>query len=234
MKTSVADVMTSRVVAAREEAGFKKIIEVMRHGHVSALPVLDSANRVIGVVSEGDLLAKEAAAAGHQGGSYRPYRAEERKASAVQARDLMTRPAVTIGPDATAAEAARVMSARRVKRLPVVDGAGHLIGIVSRIDVLSVYSREDYQIREEIIGDIIDGEFALDPEMLEVWVRTGIVTVTGQAESKAVAGRLLDAIRHVEAVVDVRDRLSYPDEDPTGQAKNFTFSTSTPKGESNV
>ena len=70
--------------------------------------------------------------------------------------------------------------------------------------------------------------------MLEVWVRTGIVTVTGQAESKAVAGRLLDAIRHVEAVVDVRDRLSYPDEDPAGQAKNFTFSTSTPKGESNV
>src|SRR5215472_1842222 len=107
MSTTVGEVMTCQVIAAREEADFKEIVAVMRHGHVSALPVLDSENRVIGVVSEADLLAKEAMAGGQQPGLHWPHRADERKASAVLARDLMTRPAVTIGPNATVAHAAR-------------------------------------------------------------------------------------------------------------------------------
>ena len=230
MNTTVGEVMTCQVMAAREEANFKEIIAVMRLGHVSALPVLDSENRVIGVISEADLLAKEAAGGGQHAVLHWPHRAEERKASAIQARDLMTRPAVTIGPDATVVEAARMMRARRVKRLPVTDDAGHLIGIVSRIDVLSVYDRADEEIRDEIIGNIITGDFALNPDAFEVLVRCGIVTITGQAESKACAVQLLDAIRHVEAVVDVRDRLSYPPDDPASKMKIVSFNLFPPKG----
>jgi CBS-domain-containing membrane protein len=111
----------------------------------------------------------------------------ERKASAVRARDLMTRPAVTIDPDATAVEAARMMRARRVKRLVVTDETGHLLGIVSRIDVLGVYGRDDDDIRDEIVYDIIIGGCALNPDAFEVLVQCGIVTISGQAESKAVA-----------------------------------------------
>ena len=234
MNTTVGEVMTCQVIAAREEADFKEIAAVMRHGRVSALPVLDSENRVIGVVSEGDLLAKEAVAGGQHAVRYWAHRAEERKASAVLARDLMTRPAVTIGPDASVVEAARTMRARRVKRLVVTDETGHLVGIVSRIDLLSVYDRDDDDIRDEIVNDIIVGDCALNPDAFEVLVRCGIVTITGQAESKAVAVQLLEAIRHVEAVVDVRDRLRYRPDDPARKAKIVAFNLFTPRGESHV
>jgi CBS domain-containing protein len=120
MKT-VADVMTPRVIAALEGTEYKEIIEVMRANWVSALPVVDAHNRVIGVVSEADLLLKEAEAAPHHASWRWLLPATERKASATVAKDLMTRPAVTIGRGATLAEAACVMSDRRVKRLP---GAG--------------------------------------------------------------------------------------------------------------
>ena len=230
MNTTVGEVMTCQVIAAREQADFKQIVAVMRHGHVSALPVLDSENRVIGVVSEADLLAKEAAPTSRRAPLHWPHRADEQKASAVQARDLMTRPAVTIGPDATVVEAARTMRARRIKRLAVTDETGHLLGVVSRIDVLSVYDREDDEIRDEIIGDIITGDFALNPDTFEVRVRCGIVTITGQAESKAMAIQLLEAIQHVEAVVDVWDRLSYLPEDPASKVKIVGFDLFTPNG----
>jgi CBS-domain-containing membrane protein len=227
--TKVGDVMTRRVLAAREDAEFKLIVEVMRANHISALPVVDAHNRVLGVVSEGDLLAKEAAAA-QRAGWHRPRTAAERKAAADVAVALMTRPAVTIGQDASVAEAARLMSSRRLKRLPVTDEDGHLIGIVSRLDVLSVFTRPDYDIRDEIVSEVLLGDFAVDPSAFDIEVRSGIVTITGQAESKAVALRLLDGIRHVEAVVDVRDRLSYPEEDEPGPARPFAFTTFPPKG----
>lgn len=222
MKTTVADVMTDRVVAAREGAGFKEIIQVMRGHRLSALPVVDAHNRVLGVVSEADLLIKEALLVKRAGPASRHASrfwlraAVKRKAAAAVAQDLMTRPAMTIGPDATLAEAASRMCERRVKRLPVTDEAGRLIGIVSRIDVLSVFSRAEADIRDEIVSELILSKFSLDPEYFEVTVRSGIVTITGQADSREAAVQLLDAIQHVEAVVDVRDRISYPDKVQAG------------------
>ncbi len=122
----------------------------------------------------------------------------------------MSKPAVTIGPDATVAEAARVMYTRRVKRLPVVDGNGCLTGIVSRVDVLSVFSRPDDEIRDEVVKEVLGGDFALDPASHDVQVKAGIVTITGPVPHRAVAAAVVEAVRYVEGVVDVRDRLSYP------------------------
>jgi CBS domain-containing protein len=207
-QTTVADVMTRKVVAVRDGAEFKEIVAAMRNAHVSALPVLDSENHVIGVVSEGDLLVKEAAVAG-QHKATRRHPAGADKATEVLAIGLMTQPAVTIGRDATVSEAAGVMSSKRVRRLPVVDGWGRLIGIVSQLDVLSVYSREDCAIRGDVLG-IVTRQFALDPHVVEVTVKAGIVTLNGQIDIPASAPYLLDDIRHVEGVVDVRDRLLYP------------------------
>ena len=132
-QTTVADVMTRKVVAVRDGAEFKEIVDALRNAHVSALPVLDSENHVIGVVSEGDLLVKEAAVAGQRKATRRHAGGAD-KATEVLAIGLMTQPAVTIGRDATVAEAARVMSSGRVRRLPVVDDWGRLIGIVSQLD----------------------------------------------------------------------------------------------------
>jgi CBS-domain-containing membrane protein len=150
-QSTVADVMTRKVVAVREGAEFKEIVEAMRSAHVSALPVLDSENHVIGVVSEGDLLVKEAAVA-RQRKATRRHPAGADKAAEVLAFGLMTQPAVTIGRDATVSEAAAVMSSKRVRRLPVVDDWGRLIGIVSQIDLLSVYSRGDGDVRGDAAG----------------------------------------------------------------------------------
>src|SRR5207245_9321806 len=137
-------VMTRRVVAVRRDAGYKEIVAVLRSRRISAFPVLDDADRVVGVVSEADLLLKEADSdlpGGVEGPGLR--RKERAKASGVIAEELMTSPAVTIGPDASVADAARLMRARRVKRLPVVEEGDRLIGLLSRADALSVVERPD-------------------------------------------------------------------------------------------
>jgi CBS domain-containing protein len=127
------------------------------------------------------------------------------------ARGLMTSPPMTVAPEATVAEAARVMYGRRVKRLPVVDAAGRLAGIVSRVDLLGVYDRPDEEIRAEVVNQVIERKFCLDPCAFEVTVASGVVTIAGQAESLSVVENLLDAVWDIAGVVDVRDRLSYPD-----------------------
>jgi CBS-domain-containing membrane protein len=207
--STVKDVMTSNVVAVRKEAEFKEIIKVMRRRHFSAFPVLDGDDRVAGVVSEADLLLKEAfPAAG--GGADRPYRWRDRaKAAALTAADLMTSPAVTIGPDCPVTEAARLMLKRRVKRLPVVADTGRLLGIVSRVDVLGLYDRADADIRGEIVDDVITDLFLLEPGSIMVKVVSGIVTLSGPIENAAVANSLIGSVWHLDGVVDVRDRLHY-------------------------
>jgi CBS domain-containing protein len=212
----VKDVMTTDVVSVRENAEYKDIVLVLRELHVSAFPVLDEADRLVGVVSEADLLLKEVGQdvlGGYLISSGR--RGEQAKAAGVTAAELMTTPAVTIGPDDSLADAARLMHDRHVKRLPVVDQAGRLVGIVSRVDLLSVFDRPDSQIRAAVLQDIIARDFALDPDAFEVQVSSGIVTIAGQVETQAVARRLLGALRHAEGVVGVRSRLGFPPPDPS-------------------
>jgi CBS-domain-containing membrane protein len=136
----------------------------------------------------------------------------------VTAAELMTTPAVTIGPDDSLADAARLMHDRHVKRLPVVDQAGRLVGIVSRVDLLSVFDRPDGAIRNAVRKDIIARDFALDPDVFDVQVTSGIVTITGQVENQSVARHLLDAVRHSQGVVGVRSRLRFPPPNRSGGA----------------
>ncbi len=135
----------------------------MRQGRVSACPVLDGAGCVIGVVSEADLLLKMVGLEPFTGPG-RSLRAsgrrgERAKAAGVTAAGLMSTPPVTISPDASVAEAAKLMYERGVKRLAVVDDDGQLAGMVSRVDVLSVFARADGQIRSAhpLSGDALDG-----------------------------------------------------------------------------
>jgi CBS-domain-containing membrane protein len=211
MSATVRDVMTTRVVAVRKDASFKEMAAMLRSTRISAFPVLDDAGRVIGVVSEADLLVKEAVQADGTSllAALRHIR-EEDKAAGITAADLMTHPAVTIGPDEAVEEAARRMYDRRVKRLPVVNKAGLLVGIVSRVDVLSVFERPDEEIRHEVIHQVLPDILHTAPRGLEVTVRDGIVTLTGWLPGDHRSGAIVEAARHVQGVVAVRDRLSYP------------------------
>jgi CBS domain-containing protein len=211
MGGTVRDVMTTRVVAVKRNASFKEIVSVLRRFGVGACPVINDAGKVLGVVSEADLLHKEA-------GPNRPSAlislrwrlGEQSKATAESAGRLMTSPAVTIGPGASLVEAARLMQNRHVKQLPVVDGNGLLIGVLSRADVLSVYERPDSDIGDEVKKVVLDEELGLDPDEFDVTVFSGVVTVAGTVPRRETALSVLTRVRQVDGVIGVRDRLSYP------------------------
>ncbi len=211
MSAKVQDVMTSRVVAVRMDAPFKDIATLLTRYRISALPVLDDDGKVIGVVSEADLLCKEAliAAMGGLPGRPGPYHDDFARAAAVTAAELMTTPPVTISPGEPVTGAARLMYNAGVKRLPVVSENGHLAGIISRADVLSVYGRPDDEIGEEITKNLILNGFLSDPGCFTVTVKDGIVTLEGPGTVQQ--GRaILAEVWRVEGVVSVRDRLTYP------------------------
>jgi CBS domain-containing protein len=211
MTTRVEDVMTRNVISLRKYAQYKEIVKVMRSGKFSAFPVLDDHDRVIGMVSEDDLLVKEAYSDSGSRTRVLSRHGDKAKAAGLSAAELMHQPPITIEPDATVAEAARLMHARHVKRLPVVDGpTRRLVGIVSRTDLLGIYDRPDEDIRKEILEQVIEAEFVLDRLAFNVTVAGGVVTASGPLPSHAVALSLLAAIRQVSGVVAVRDRLSYP------------------------
>jgi CBS domain-containing protein len=209
-RTTVGDVMTTRVVAVKKDASFKEMIIRMREFRISAFPVVDHEGRVIGVVSEADMLNKEADLAADVGplASILRFRDHE-KSAAVTAGELMTSPPVVIGPDAAVAEAARRMRDRRVKRLPVVNDTGHLIGIVCRADVLNIFARPDPEIRQEAVEEAIAESFLVDSQPFAVTVHDGVVTLTGRPENDQAGRELVERVRHIEGVVAVRDRLSH-------------------------
>src|SRR6266566_1454031 len=156
MKNMVRDVMTTRVVAVKKTASFKEMIVRMRKARVSAFPVVDDAGLVIGVVSQADMLNKEADLATGPGSLASALRfRDHEKAAGVTAAELMTSPPVTAGPDTPLAEAACLMRDHRVKRLPVINATGPLIGIVGRADVLSIFTRPDAGIHREVTAEVI-------------------------------------------------------------------------------
>jgi len=214
MNAKVRDVMTTEVVAVRRDASFKEMAARLREYRVSAFPVIDDNRRVIGVVSEADLLAKEALAGEHPGIPAAVtgilHHKDQQKAQGLTAGDLMTHPAVTVRPDDSVEHAARLMYTLQVKRLPVVDAGGYLVGIVSRADLLTVFDRTDEEIHAEIVNDVILREFLVDPALFIVTVADGVVTVKGAPETADLGHNLVTRIRRVQGVVAVRDELAYP------------------------
>ena len=212
MKT-VKDVMSALPVSVSKTALFREIAARLRECRVSAFPVLDADGKVIGVVSEADLLVKEAVPDepnviwGFLAGIV--HHAARGKAGGITAADLMTSPAITIGPDDTVEQAARLMYDRKVKRLPVVDLARRPIGIISRTDVLAIFDRTDAEIREEIMSQVITGRS--EPSWYSVIVKDGVVTLEGTPETAAMGRDLVRRARRVQGVIGVRDRLVYPD-----------------------
>jgi CBS domain-containing protein len=216
VSSTVRDVMSTHVIAAHASATYKELAAMLHDQRVSAFPVVDGDNKVIGIVSETDLLAREALEGTVPDTlASMPRQRERSRVAGLTAGELMTSPAVTIGPDEPVSHAARLMYNKRVKRLPVIGDDGALIGIVSRSDVLSVYSKPDAVIREEVSSELIRGAFLADPAAFTVSVTDGIVTLTGRPGTTAAGHGLVAAARHIEGVVAVRDRFSYPpDEEP--------------------
>ncbi|TMS00344.1 CBS domain-containing protein [Nonomuraea basaltis] len=217
MRTTVQDVMTTDVAAVNQTASFHTVADLLINRGVSGVPVLDDDNRVKGVVSEADLLAKQEFKARYYGDGYTPpLRARIRhtvssegsgfyKALGETAGALMTSPAHTTTPDASVVLAARLMDKYGVKRLPVVDDGGRLVGIVSRRDLIKVFLRADIdierQVREAIGGDV------------HITVAEGVVTLSGTLDEHSHAIKAVRLAENIDSVVAVHDELNWKHDD---------------------
>ena len=224
-------VMTTSVVTVDRITPYQEIDRVLTQHRISGVPVLKMGREVIGVVTEADLLAAEdetnrrARMASSVGG--RRLLRKQPPAS-LTAGTLMTAPAITIGPDATIPAAARLMNTHHIRRLPVVDGHGKLVGIVSRRDLLSVFLRPDADITHDV-RQVLDEMLVTDPEDVIVAVHHGVVTLTGAVPADGHRDLLtltLHMIWDIDGVVDVVNRL--------GEAKHPAVSRPAPTEHSTV
>ncbi|MFE1827162.1 CBS domain-containing protein [Streptomyces yangpuensis] len=202
---SVADLMTPTAVSVRRGTPFKEIARLLKEFDISAVPVVDEDDRPLGVVSEADLLRKRSSGSRTN-----------------TAADLMTSPAITAQTEWSVVRAARVMRGRQVKRLPVVDAAGRLIGILSRSDLLQLFLRRDHAIQEEILEDVVTHTLGLSPSSLTVEVTDGLVTLSGTVSRRSLVPIVLRLCQSVDGVVDVVNRLDYAQDDVSVGARTPT------------
>ncbi|MBM7440418.1 CBS domain-containing protein [Streptomyces sp. HB132] len=191
---TVADLMTPSVVSVQRGTTFKEIARLLSESRITAVPVVDDRGRPVGVVSEADLLRNRSAGV------------------ARNAAALMSHPAITAKPLWNVVHAARVMDENKVKRLPVIDEDGRLVGILSRSDLVQVFLRRDRAIQEEILEEVVTQTLKLSPSALNVEVSEGLVTLSGIVRNHGDVPVLLRLCQSVDGVVDVVNRLS-PAED---------------------
>ncbi|MFF7311680.1 CBS domain-containing protein [Streptomyces sp. NPDC008137] len=215
--SKVGALMTSDVVRAEYGTPFKEVARLLAEHGISGLPVVDDDAKVLGVISETDLMTRQAESPGppepHRRFHWLTWtpgsRARRAKARARTAGQLMSSPAVTVHSDATVAEAARVMARHRVERLPVVDDEERLVGIVTRRDLLQVFLRPDPEIRSSVRNDVLVRALWLAPYSVDVDVHEGVVTLTGRLERRSECAMAVEMCRQTDGVVAVVDHLTH-------------------------
>ncbi|MEV0373802.1 CBS domain-containing protein [Streptomyces sp. NPDC050636] len=193
---SVADLMTPNAVVVQPGTPFKEITRLLDEYGITAVPVVDEDERTVGVVSEADLLRRQT---------------EKQGPSTAEA--LMSSPAIVARPGWSAVKAARTMDQKKIKRLPVVDDSGRLIGVISRRDLMQLFLRRDRAIQEEILEDVLTCILGLSPAALTVDVTEGTVTLSGILESRSLAPVVVRLCESVDGVVEVVDRLGFERDD---------------------
>ncbi|MFD7473879.1 CBS domain-containing protein [Streptomyces sp. NPDC059837] len=227
--TKIGAVMTYDVVAAQYGTPCKDVVRLLREHRISGLPVIDEDDKVIGVISETDLMQRQACLPESRGllGTWalRLRRGARRRTARSRARTaggVMSAPAVTVPAEAVLREAARLMTQHCIERLPVVDEEDRLVGIVTRRDLLQVFVRSDEEIRQAVQREVLFDALWLGPHTVEVDVYDGAVTLTGQLEHRSDAAVAVAMTRRLDGVVDVVDHLTYRFDDrharPAGPA----------------
>ncbi|MEH0421162.1 CBS domain-containing protein [Streptomyces sp. B21-083] len=218
---TVSDLMTTSVVRVRQDTGFKEIVKLFAQHDITAVPVVDGDDRPLGVVSETDLLHKQAGQVDPAGllPVLNPQYSDRARTEATTAKGLMSSPAITARPQWTVVEAAQVMEVHRVKRLLVVDEAERLMGVVSRADLLRVFLRGDHAIRDEIAEVVLVRTLGTAPTAVTVRVVDGNVFLSGTVERKSLIPLVIRLCQGVDGVIDVAaDRLGHRVDDVCGNA----------------
>jgi len=210
----VRDLMQSDVWTTNPDESLKNVARTLVENRISGMPVCDPEGRVVGVISEGDILFKERGRPEQRpaplgwlldGGT----RTDLKKATARTVADAMTAPAVTIRPSSTATAAAKLMIEEGVNRLPVVTQDGRLLGIVTRADLVRAFTRQDAEIAMEIQKDILQRVLWAEPSAIEISVREGEVEVAGELETRTDVEIFEQLVERVPGVVSVESRVTY-------------------------
>lgn len=209
---TVAEVMTRDVVTVGPDMPLKEAATVISEHGVSGVPVCDDDGAVVGVLSESDLLVKQSGMR-PRGGLFsllaEPSEPTDLvKVHAHTAGRAMTAPAITLAPEATVTEAARLMLERNLNRLPVVDD-GRLVGIVTRADLVRLFTRSDEDIAREIRENVARRMLWIEPERLQVDVDKGEVVLGGTVDTQSEEDMLLKLVPLVPGVVGVRSELRW-------------------------
>ncbi len=210
---TVREVMTRSVVTASPETSFRDLAASMSEHRISALPVVEADGRLVGVVSEADLLRKEEYQDDPAAG--RPPHGHDRRvrAAGLTARDVMSSPAITIAPEASVVAAARTLDRKHVHHLVVTEADGAVAGIISAHDLLKVYLRTDEDIAAEIRTHVIMQYLGLDPDRVDIAVKDGAVTLRGEVEHKSMVPLAIRLAADVDGVVGVVAGLAYAVDD---------------------
>ncbi|MCM1972938.1 CBS domain-containing protein [Streptomyces sp. G1] len=208
----VADLMTDEVVSVAPGTAFKDVAKLLAQYDISGVPVLDDEDRVVGVVSQTDLLARTVP--GHH-----PSEQGITATGPPTAGDVMSTPAVTVHAEETVADAARLMTRRGIERLPVVDVEDRLVGIVTRRDLLRMFLRPDSEIRRRVTDEVLSEVLGVPTGDVEVHVVDGIVALDGHVERRSQLPVLLSLVEQLDGVVAVASHVSArTDDTATAQA----------------
>jgi CBS domain-containing protein len=211
----VREVMTTEVMTVGPDTGLKAAARLMIDNGISGLPVVNDDGTLVGIITEADFLSREARR------SHRRYRRllealfgeRETQPAGDTVGDAMTRHPVVVDPDTRVAEAAREMADRSIKRLLVVDEAGKLVGIVSRADIMRLFTRPDAAIAEQIRDDVATRVLMIDPDRVSIEVSEGVVALRGAVPTRTDARLLEELTRRIEGVVRVDNHVSYDMDD---------------------
>lgn len=216
---TIRDVMSRPALTVHPETPLKEVARRLVEHRISGLPVTDADGRVVGVISEADLLLKEQGPASvhHRRlarllGESTETRSQLAKLAATTAGAAMTAPAITIGVDRPIAEAAALMTGRGINRLPVVDD-GALVGVVSRADLIKAYVRSDDELAAIIRDEVLYRTMWLDPALFDVEVRDGIVRLGGSVGRRSTAEVIERVTALIPGVVDVLSTIHFEADD---------------------
>jgi CBS domain-containing protein len=223
--TQAKDVMTTNVVTVRPDTTVMEIARTLLDRHISAVPVLDDNGRLVGIVSEGDLMRRPETGTDRRSSwwlAFLTLGADDNrrfvKTHGRHARDVMTRDVLTIDEESTLENVADILESRHIKRLPVTRN-GQLVGIVSRADLLrglasakieAAPSVDDRVLREKVEAAIRQ-KAGFDAAFVGLTVSNGVVGLWGGAMTQAAKDAARVAAENVAGVRKVEDKIAvYP------------------------
>jgi CBS-domain-containing membrane protein len=194
----VVDLMTTDMITVTPETPIREAAQLMFRNRVSGLPVCGADSCLVGIITEADFLRLEVA---------REEATELRPVETVG--QVMQTDVVTIGPDASLSDAAKIMVVHEIKRLPVVTERSEVLGIISRMDVVAAFTRPDDIIEDEIREDLLRRVLFVDPDDIAVQVSEGVVVFTGEIGTRDEARLLGELAKRLDGVVRVENKLSW-------------------------